>query len=330
MKTQGKVYVAGAQTLIGSAILRALTNQGLAGRVIEGQDEPDLTRGSEVDSFFARTTPDFVYLAAGDSGGIAHNQHHPADLMLNNLLVECNVIESAYRHGVQKLLYLASSCTYPKHCSQPMQVASLMSGPLEPTNEAYGLAKIAGIKLCEAYAQQYGVKFISAIVANAFGPGDDFSLTSSHVIPALIRKMHQAKKTGEKSVEIWGSGTPRREFIYADDLADACLFTMENYDDPTEAINLGNGTDLSIKELAQMVREVVGYGGELHFERRKPDGMPEKRLDSTRLAEMGWGSKTSMISALAATYQWFLENERDEGASYVGTALSQSVEPLGG
>jgi len=309
LKAQGKIYVAGAQTLIGAAILRALKQRSPGSSVINGTDEPDLTHGSDVDSFFAQTTPDFVYLAAGDSGGIAYNQHYPADLMRHNLLVECHVIESAYCHGVQKLLYLASSCTYPKHCSQPMRVASLMSGPLEPTNEAYALAKIAGIKLCQAYAEQHGARFISAIVANAFGPGDDFSLTISHVIPALIRKMHEAKKTGAKSIEIWGSGTPRREFIYADDLADACLFTMENYDDATEPINLGNGTDLSIKELAQMVREVVGYGGELHFDRTKPDGMPEKRLDSTRLAEMGWGPKSSMPSALAATYQWFLKNE---------------------
>lgn len=298
--------------------------------MINGTDEPDLTHGFDVDSFFARTTPDFVYLAAGDSGGIAHNQHYPADLMRHNLLVECHVIESAYRHGVQKLLYLASSCTYPKHCSQPMRVASIMSGPLEPTNEAYALAKIAGIKLCHAYAQQHSVKFISAIVANAFGSGDDFSLASAHVIPALIRKMHEAKNTEAKSVEIWGSGTPRREFIFADDLADACLFTMENYDDATEPINLGNGTDLSIKELAQMVREVVGYGGELQFDRTKPDGMSEKRLDSTRLAEMGWRPKSSMPSALAATYDWFLKNERGEGSSYDGTALSQTREPLHG
>ncbi|MBI1928719.1 NAD-dependent epimerase/dehydratase family protein, partial [Candidatus Poribacteria bacterium] len=218
-------------------------------------------------------------------------------------------IDSAYRYGVKKLLYLASSCSYPKHCPQPMRPESLMTGPLEPTNEAYAVAKIAGMKLCQAYYQQYGANFITGIPANAFGPGDDFSPGDSHVIPALIRKMHEAKVRGTVSVEVWGTGTPRREFIFADDLADACLFVMREYDDPRFPINLSGSSDLSILELAALVKEVVGYPGELRFDPSKPDGMPLKRLDSSQLSRMGWQPKTPFRAALAMTYQWFLEKK---------------------
>jgi GDP-L-fucose synthase len=261
-----------------------------------------------VSDFFAQNKPEYVFLAAGKSGGISANQKYPADLMLDNLLVICNVIDSAYHSGVKKLLYLASSCSYPKHSAQPMQVESLMTGILEPTNEAYAVAKIAGIKLCQAYCQQYGANFISGIPANAFGIGDDFSLEESHVIPALIRKMHEAKIADAEFVEIWGTGTPRREFIFADDLADACIFIADNYDDPMP-INIGGGLDLSIKELAELIKEAIGYRGQLHFDASKPDGMPLKALDSSKLQSMGWQPQTSFRAAVEATYDWFLLRE---------------------
>lgn len=306
MGKNDRIYVAGGRTLIGAAILRELERQGYSNIVGRPGEEPDLTDAALVEDFFARTTPDYVFLAAGKSGGIAANQKYPAELMLDNLLVECHVIHSAYRYGVKKLLYLASSCSYPKQCPQPMRVESLLTGPPEPTNEAYAVAKIAGIKLCQAYRQQYGANFIVGIPANTFGPGDDFSTEDSHVIPALIRKMHEAKERCLESVDIWGTGTPRREFIFADDLADACIFVMRKYDN-AQPINLGGGSDLSIKELATLIKEVVGYPGELRFDTSKPDGTPLKALDSSKLKEMGWRSKTPFRSALSATYDWFLQ-----------------------
>lgn len=309
MEKRAKIYVAGGHTLIGAAILRELERQGYMSIVGRPEEEPELTDAAQVEAFFARTAPEYVFLVAGKSGGIRANQNHPVELMLDNLLVECHVIHRAYRHGVKKLLYLASSCCYPKHCSQPMRVESLMTGLLEPTNEAYAVAKIAGMKLCQAYRQQYGVNFVVGIPANAFGPGDDFSPEDAHVIPALIRKMHEAKELGLESVEIWGTGTPRREFIFADDLADACIFVMRKYDN-AEPINLGEGSDLSIKELAALVKEVVDYPGELRFDTNKPDGMPLKILDSSQLRELGWRPKTSFRSALSATYDWFLQTQQ--------------------
>jgi GDP-L-fucose synthase len=269
--------------------------------------EPDLTNPTQVDAFFTRASPEYVFLTAGKSGGIEANQKYPAELMLDNLLIECNVIHNAYCHGVKKLLYLASSCSYPKNCSQPLKEDSLLSGPLEPTNEAYAVAKIAGIKLCQAYCQQYGANFVCAIPATPFGPGDDFSPEDSHVIPALIRKMDEAKTCGAPSIGIWGTGSARREFIFAEDLADACLFLMNTYDD-SQPINLGTGADLSIKELAEMIKDVVGYRGQLCFDPSKPDGMPVKVLDSSRLLNMGWQPKCNFKSSLKVTYDWFLEN----------------------
>ncbi|MBI4641098.1 MAG: GDP-L-fucose synthase [Candidatus Tectomicrobia bacterium] len=309
MEQYAKIYVAGAQTLIGVALLRQLKQQGYTNIVNRSEEEPDLTDAAQVDAFFDRTNPDYLFLVAGKSGGIRANQKYPAEFMLNNLLTECHVIHNAYRHRVKKLLYLASSCSYPKYCPQPMQVESLMTGPLEPTNEAYAMAKIAGIKLCQAYAQQYNVNFMSGIPADAFGPGDDFSLEDSHVVPALIRKMHTAKTFGAEPVEIWGSGAPRREFVFADDLADASIFVMNNYDD-RQPINIGGGSDLSIKELAALIKEVIDYPGELYFDTSKPDGMPLKILDSGTLREMGWRSKTPLRSAIAATYEWFVRRPR--------------------
>jgi len=309
MEKHARIYVAGGQTPIGAAILREVERQGYMNIVGRPGEEPELTDAAQVDAFFARTAPDYVFLAAGKSGGIEANQKYPAELLLNNLLVECYVIHTAYQYGVKKLLYLASSCSYPKHCPQPMREDTLLTGSLEPTNEAYAVAKIAGIKLCQAYRQQYKVSFISGIPANTFGPGDDFSLEDAHVIAALIRKMHEAKELGLESVDIWGTGTPRREFIFADDLANACIFIMREYDD-TEPINLGSGSELSIKELAELIKEVVGYSAKLHFDTSKPDGMPFKVLDSSKLTEMGWRPRTHFRSALSATYDWFLGTQQ--------------------
>lgn len=307
MEKQAKIYVAGEQTLIGAAILRQLILQGYENIAGWPGKEPDLTDAVQVDAFFARTAPEYVFLAAGKSGGIGANQRYPAELIYNNLLVACHVVQSAYRHGVKKLLYLASACSYPRHCPQPMRVESLLTGPLEPTNEAYAMAKIAGIKLCQAYRQQYGANFIAGIPATAFGPGDDFSPEDSHVIPALMRKLHEAKVLGAPSVELWGSGTPRREFIFADDLADACIFVMREYDG-AEPINLGGGVDLSIRELAEIIREGVGYAGELRFDASRPDGMPRKALDSSALLKMGWRPRDCFQTALSVTYEWYQGN----------------------
>lgn len=306
MERNSRVYVAGGETLIGAAILRQLKRQGYRNIVGRPEEEPDLTDGRAVEDFFSRKLPEYVFMAAGKSGGIEANQKCPAGLMLDNLLVGCHIINSAYHYSVRKLIYLASSCSYPKHCPQPMRVESLLTGSLEPTNEAYAIAKIAGIKLCQAYREEYGANFIVGIPANAFGPGDDFGPDNSHVIAALIRKMHEAKVASAASVEIWGTGTPRREFIFADDLADACLFVMQEYNG-AEPINLGGGTDLSIAELAELIKEAVGYLGGLRFDTSRPDGMPVKALDSSRLIAMGWRPATPFSTALAVTLSAFLQ-----------------------
>ena len=303
--------MAGGQSLIGAAILRELESQGyghLLGKYTEGLD---LTDPSQVDTYFATTKPEYVFLAAGKSGGIRANQKYPAELMRDNLLSECHVIHSAYQQGVKKLLYLASSCSYPKLCLQPMKEEYLMAGHLEPSNEAYATAKIAGIKLCQAYRRQYGVNFICAIPANAFGPGDDFSEEDSHVIPGLIRRMHEAKQKEDSSFLIWGTGAPRREFIFSRDLAEACILVMKKYEE-VEPINLGLGSDISIAELAGLVKEIIGFPGEISFDPSKPDGMPVKLLDSRKLQALNWEPRTPFKSALAATYQWFLQSEEKQ------------------
>ncbi|HBA40538.1 MAG TPA: GDP-fucose synthetase [Deltaproteobacteria bacterium] len=307
MEREERIYIAGSGTLIGKAIWRGLENRGYTNLVGGPGKEPDLNDPSQVNRFFARSKPDYVVFAAGRSRGIRANQLYPADLMRENLLVQSHVIDCAYRNGVKKLLYLASSCCYPRHCPQPMKEESLLSAPLEPTNEAYALAKIAGIKLCQAYRQQYGVDFISAIPGDVFGPGDDFSLEDSHVVPALIRKMHEGKEMGTDTVEIWGSGNPRRDVVFVDDLADACIFVMCQYAE-AQPINIGSGADLTIREIAMVIKSVVGYRGELRFDTSRPDGMPKKLLDSSRLLAMGWQPKTSLISAVKVTYQWFLQS----------------------
>lgn len=310
MDKTARIFVAGGETLIGAALVRRLGFHRFTGLVGLPPGQPDLCSLAEVDDFFRRFRPEYVFLTAGKSGGIRTNQLFPADLMLDNLLSECHVIDAAHRHGVKKLLYVASSCSYPKHCPQPMRVESLMTGPLEPTNDAYATAKITGITLCQAYARQHGSNFITGIPANAFGIEDDFSPDGGHVVPALIGKFHKAKVDSQPSVPIWGTGSPRREFIFADDLADACLFVMQEYNDATTPINLGTGEDLSIRETAELIREVVGYTGELAFDATKPDGMPLKSLDSTPLIRMGWRAQTSLAQALLLTYEAFLNEER--------------------
>jgi len=309
MNRNATIFTAGSDTLIGGAVLRSLKAKGFT-RLVGLQDEaPDLMDGETVEHFFAENRPEYVIVAAGSSGGIEANRQRPAELIRDNLLVACAVLHSAWRHGVRKLLYLASSCSYPRDCRQPMRVEDLCTGPCEPTNDAYAAAKIAGLKMTQAYRQQYGARFICGIPANAFGPCADFNPNSGHVIPALIRKIHEAKRDDLPFVEVWGTGAPRREFVYADDLAEACLFVMEHYDDAAP-INLGGGTDLSIREVAERIRAIVGYAGELRFNTEKPDGMPLKALDSTALLAMGWRPKASFDDALKITYSEFIEAEQ--------------------
>ena len=305
MHKDARIFIADDHGLIGEAIrtrLRAVGYENLVG----DPGKPSLIDAREVEAFFSRTLPEYVFAVGGKSGGIGANQKLPADLMLNNLLVDCHVMDSACRCGVKKLLYMGSSCCYPRACLQPMQVSSLMTGVLESTNEAYATAKLAGIKLSQAYRQQHGIDMISAIPANVFGPGDDFGVEDSHVIAALMVKMHQAKLSQADNVEVWGSGSPRREFIYVADVADAAIFLMNHYSSSVP-INLGSGSDASIREIAELIKEVVGFSGELRFNPKKPDGMPLKSLDSSELFALGWQPKISLRLGLEKTYQWYLD-----------------------
>ena len=317
MDLQASVYIADRHGLIGSSLRDKLTQLGFKKVISDPLDSFAPRDSSSVDNLFARAKPEFVFLIGGASGGIGANQKRPADLMLDNLLVNCRVIENARRHGTRKLLYLASSCIYPKFVEQPMRVESLMSGGLEPTNEPYAIAKLAGLYLCRAYRQQFQAELITAIPANVFGPGDDFSSEDSHVVAALMRRMHEAKISRQGEVVIWGSGLPRREFVFAEDMADACIFLMDHYDG-AEPVNVGVGADWSIRELAEMIAEIVGFAGNLVFDRSKPDGMPAKLLDSSVLQKMGWRPKISLKDALIRTYQWFAHEgtmrERDASA----------------
>lgn len=305
---QPRLFVAGASTMIGGAVVRRLDAQGFAA-LVGIDDEPDLTDAAAVDRFFASARPDYVVVAAGRTAGIAGNQAQPAELMIDNLVIASHVIPSAWRHGTAKLLYLASSCVYPKHAPQPLKVESLWTGPVEPTSGAYAVAKLAGLRLCEAYRQQYGARFMTAIKADVFGPGDDFDPVNSHVVGALLRRMHEARIAGTPVVEIWGTGSPRREFIYVDDLADAAMFLMRHYEG-AEPINIGTGVTTSIRELAEMLRGVVGYDGELRFDTSRPDGMPLKGLDSAPLRALGWTPAWDLGPALRRTYESFLAQER--------------------
>jgi GDP-L-fucose synthase len=307
MDKTAKIYVAGHRGLVGSAVLRALQAQGYTNLIMATHQELDLTRQEPVEAFFAQHQPDHVILSAAKVGGIQANNTYRGEFLYDNLMIETNVIHSAYQHGVKKLLCLGSSCIYPKLCSQPMSEDALLTGPLEPTNEPYAIAKIAGLKLCENYSRQYGVNYISAMPTNLYGINDNFDLANSHVLPALMRKFHEAKLAGHASVTVWGTGTPMREFLYVDDLADALLFLMQNYND-TEFVNVGTGREISIKELAMTIKAVVGFEGELVFDASKPDGTPRKLLNTSKLEALGWQAKTSFKEGIAQTYQWFVDN----------------------
>ena len=307
MDQRARIYVAGGRTLTGATLVSRLGAQGFGALVGVGDEEPDLGDRAAVERFFDSVRPEYVFVAAGRTAGIGGNERFPADLMLDNLLIAGHVIPAAWRSGSKKLLYLSSSCTYPKLAPQPLQPVALWSGPLESTSAAYAVAKLAGTKLCDAYRQQHGARFVTAIAADAYGPGDDFTLENSHVVSALIRRIDQAHRAGSPVVEVWGSGAPRREFIYVDDLADACIFAMRHYDG-TDPINLGTGDDTSIAELVGIIREVVGYRGELRFDRTRPDGMPFKGLDSLQLRGMGWRPAWTLRRGVERTYEWFVGN----------------------
>lgn len=308
MNKNARVYVAGHRGLVGSAIVRRLQADGFTKLIVRSSAELDLRDQAAVIRFFAEERPEFVFLAAAKVGGILANNNFPAEFIRDNLLIEANVIDAAYRSGTQKLLYLGSSCIYPKHAPQPMPEACLLTGPLEPTNEWYAIAKIAGLKLCQAYHRQYGFGAISLMPTNLYGPEDNFNLESSHVLPALIRKFHEAKLREDREVIVWGTGTPRREFLHSDDFADACLFLMQRYESD-ELINVGWGEDVSIRELAELVRDVVGFGGDIRFDVSKPDGTPRKLLDVTKLNALGWRARTKLKDGIAQSYRWFAEHQ---------------------
>jgi GDP-L-fucose synthase len=307
MDTQSKIYVAGSRGLVGSALVRQLQAQGYENLVLRSSRELDLRHQGAVDDFFATEKPEYVFLAAARVGGIQANNTYRAEFLYDNLMIEANIIHSAYRHGVEKLLFLGSSCIYPKLCPQPMKEEHLLTGFLEPTNEPYAIAKIAGLKLCENYCRQYGVNFISAMPTNLYGLNDNFDLANSHVLPALMRKFHEAKVNGDPTVTVWGTGTPLREFLYVDDLADALVFLMNTYNE-VDFVNVGTGQEVSIRELAQTIQAVVGYEGKLVFDTTKPDGTPRKLLDVSRLNAAGWQAKTDLKTGIEQTYTWFLQS----------------------
>ncbi|MEM6714524.1 MAG: GDP-L-fucose synthase [Cyanobacteria bacterium P01_D01_bin.6] len=307
MDTQAKIFVAGHNGLVGSAIVRTLQAQGCTNLLTRASKELDLREQAAVEAFFATERPDYVFLAAAKVGGIQANNTYRGEFLYDNLMIEANVIHSAYRHQVQKLLFLGSSCIYPKLCPQPMREEALLTGFLEPTNEPYAIAKIAGLKLCENYCRQYGVNFISAMPTNLYGINDNFDLANSHVLPALMRKFHEAKSNGDSAVTVWGTGEPLREFLYVDDLADALVFLMEKYDRP-EFINVGTGEEISIKELALTIQAVVGFEGELVFDTTKPNGTPRKLMDVSRLKDLGWQAKTDLKTGIEQTYAWYLSH----------------------
>ena len=308
MNKQDKIYIAGHRGLVGSAIIRNLEANGFSNLITRKSSELNLTNQQAVNEFFADERPDYVFLAAAKVGGILANDTYPADFIRDNLLIQTNVIDAAYRNNAKKLLFLGSSCIYPKFAPQPMPESCLLTGELEPTNEWYAIAKIAGIKMCQAYKKQYGFNAISIMPTNLYGTGDNFNLENSHVMPALIRKFHDAKESGNAQVEVWGTGTPRREFLHVDDMADASVYLMNNYDD-NEIVNIGVGEDVSIKELAELIKQTVGYQGELVFDTTKPDGTPRKLMDVTKLSKAGWKAKIDLKSGVESTYQWFLENK---------------------
>ena len=317
MDKNAKIFVAGHRGLVGSAIVRKLKNEGYQNLVLKTRQELDLCDKKAVESFFKTEQPEYVFLAAAKVGGIQANNTYPADFIIQNIEIETNVITSAFQVGVKRLLFLGSSCIYPRECPQPIKEEYLLTGPLEPTNEPYAIAKIAGIKMCESINRQHGTDFRSLMPTNLYGPGDNFHPENSHVIPGLLRRFHEAKVRGDKYVNVWGSGRPRREFMHVDDLASACVYIMnldkDIYDNFTQPmlshVNVGVGKDCSIKELAETIARVVGFDGEICFDTSKPDGTPQKLLDISRITALGWSAKISLEKGLKHTYQWFLENK---------------------
>lgn len=308
LRTNARIYVAGHRGMVGSAILRLLQARGHHQLLFRTHQELDLTNPTATDRFFAETKPELVFLAAAKVGGIQANVTHPADFLRVNQQIQLNVLEAAHRHGVKKLLFLGSSCIYPKHAPQPMREEHLLTGPLEPTNAPYAIAKISGIMLCDSYNKQHGTNFIAAMPTNLYGPGDNFDLQTSHVLPAMIRKFHQGKTTGR--VELWGSGRPRRELLHVNDLAEACLHLMERFHAGGELpfVNVGVGEDLTLRELAALVQAVVGYNGPVEWNTRMPEGAPRKLLDVSRINAMGWRASTSLQDGIRQTYDWFLRS----------------------
>jgi GDP-L-fucose synthase len=302
LEKHSKIYVAGHRGMVGSSIVRMLKAKGYDYLVVKTSDELDLMRQDQVEQFFQLEKPDYVFLAAAKVGGIQANNTYRGEFLYNNLMIQNNVIHQSYVSGVKKLLFLGSSCIYPKMAPQPLKEEYLLTGDLEPTNEPYAIAKIAGIKLCEAYRDQYGCNFISAMPTNLYGPGDNYDLNNSHVLPALLRKFHEAKLSNKEYVEIWGSGSPKREFLHVDDLAEACYFLMQNYNEKL-FVNIGSGEDLSIKELALLVQRIVGFQGELKFDASKPDGTPRKLMDVKKLRELGWSATTGLEEGIRKVYK---------------------------
>jgi GDP-L-fucose synthase len=312
MNKTDKIYIAGHRGMVGSAIERCLRAKGFNNIIGRSSAEVDLRNQQAVQDFFAAEQPAYVFLAAAKVGGIMANNTYRAEFLYDNLMIEANIIHAAYQQGVQKLLFLGSSCIYPKFAEQPIKEDSLLTGVLEPTNEPYAIAKIAGIKLCDAYRSQYGCNFISVMPTNLYGPNDNYHLQNSHVIPALLRKFHEAKINDQAAVTIWGTGSPLREFMYVDDLADACFFLMEQYNEPG-AINVGTGKDLPIKELALLIKEITGFSGELQFDTTKPDGTPRKLMDTAKLHAMGWQHQTSLEVGLKKAYEDFVAHQTAAG-----------------
>lgn len=315
-----RIFVAGHRGLVGSAIVRRLESAGFSNLLLADRSALDLRDQGAVNTWFENNRPEYVYLVAGTVGGILANSTRPAEFIYDNLMIHGTVVHASHLTGVTKLLYLGSSCIYPRHATQPITEEQLLTGPLEPTNEWYALAKIAGIKLCQAYRRQYGSDFISAMPTNLYGPQDNFDLTSSHVLPALMRKFHDAKLSGGRTVEVWGTGSPMREFLHVDDLADACLFLMEHYSDDMH-INVGTGVDLSIRELAEKIRDVVYPEAELHFDVSKPDGTPRKVLDVSRLTDLGWSPRYDLDRGIRETYTWFLNSPDARGRPSTARAV---------
>ncbi|AKB45111.1 GDP-L-fucose synthase [Methanosarcina vacuolata] len=312
MEKGSKIYVAGHRGLVGSALKRKLESRGYTNLIFRTHKELDLTNQQAVNEFFEQEKPEYVFLAAAKVGGILANSTYPAEFIYENLMIESNIIHSAYKYEVKKLLFLGSSCIYPKLAPQPLKEEYLLTGPLEETNEAYAIAKIAGIRLCKHYNEQYGTNFISVMPTNLYGPNDNFDLETSHVMPALIRKFHEAKVNNEPEVVVWGTGKPLREFMYVDDMADACVYLMENYNfsEVGEFVNIGVGEDITINELVKLIKEIIGFDGEINYDASKPDGTPRKLMDVSRLNGLGWKAKILLEDGIKKTYEWYQDQIR--------------------